>query len=81
MVTPTRKPSLWAVIGFYVGGALFLLYNSYDWATSTPDELAELRTGRGLGLPGWLWVVLNYIVGIGMIVLATWAVRWRRRWK
>jgi len=81
MVTPTRKPALWAIIGVYIAGALFLLYNSYDLVTSTPDELLEWSPGRSIALPGWLWITLGYILGVTMLVTATWAARWRRRWK
>ena len=81
MVTPTRKPALWAIVASYVAGAAFIFYNTVDWATSTPSDLAEWSSGRSIALPGWLWITLGYILGVTMLVTATWAVRWRRRWK
>jgi hypothetical protein len=81
MPKPTRKPALWAVIAFYVAGVLSIVYSSYRWAMSGPDDFVQWSSGRGIPLPGWGWIALGYVVGLAMLAFATYAERWRRRWE
>jgi len=81
MPKPTRKPAGWAVIAFYVAGVAFIAYSSYRWATSGPDDFTEWSSGRSVALPGWGWIALGYGLGLAMLAFATYAERWRRRWR